>query len=77
MVMDYDSEEYGNPGGEYHSRSREELEDMLGRMATRGNDWGGDFGGEFAKLLRPFLPPDYLGGVAVQPSDADPVLELV
>lgn len=68
---------YYESGDEYRPLNYEDMVDVLGKMATRENDWGvdPDSGGELAELPRPFYPPD-IGSVALQPPGAEPVLGL-
>jgi hypothetical protein len=67
--------DYYEPGGERRPLNYEGMVDMLGKMATRENDWGADSGGELAELPQPFYPPD-IGSVALQPPGTEPMLEL-
>lgn len=76
MWIDYLSEAY-NSGGEYRGQlTYQEMADLLGKMATRENNWGSEGGGELAQLQPPFLPPD-IGSIALRPPSAEPILELV
>ena len=61
-------------GGESKPLTRENLAELIGRMATDESDFG-DLGGEYAELPRPFRPPD-IGSVALRPPGSEPVLEL-
>ncbi|HVV25775.1 MAG TPA: hypothetical protein VHC21_01975 [Candidatus Saccharimonadales bacterium] len=64
-----------NSGGEHRPLRYEDMVDLLGKMATRENDWGADSGGELAELPRPFHPPD-IGSVALRPPTGERILEL-
>jgi|GEM_PF-4971742 len=72
--LGFDHYDAYDAGGEYRPLTRDDLAELIGRMAA-GEGGFGDPGGEFVERPRPFRPPD-VGGVALRPPGAEPILEL-